>query len=61
MRSLVILSDKDITKLTKDELVAIRGKGNNDGEEHIIVIMSEKAHMEYMKERAGFGSVQLKQ
>lgn len=61
MKSLVILSDKDIAKLAKDELVAIRGRGKNDDDENIIVIMSEKAHMEYMKERAGFGSVQLKQ
>ena len=61
MRSLVILSDDDIAKLANDELVAIRGKSANDNEENIVVILSKKAHVEYMKERAGFGSIQIKQ
>ena len=50
MKTLVILSAEDISKLAKDNLVALRG--NNDGD--IIVIMSEECHKDYIKYRDGY-------
>ena len=47
MRTLVILSAEDISKLARNDLVVLRGNGDGD----IIVIMSEECHRDYVDYR----------